>query len=216
MKNQNGFHLNEPRISQAVSVATPDEAIHDDAVFSRCIIEKNVFTGEARHVNMSQVVFHGARFVAALPATEMEDVLFDACDLSNVDLSDAILERVCFTNCRMTGIRLSGASLRDTAFNGCVLKYADFRFSRLRKTVFQQCDCSHGDFHEAELPHSGLHFIQTDLCQAQMSGVPLADLDLTTCDINGLGARPEDLRGAVLSPEQAVTVAKIVGVIIKQ
>ncbi len=185
----------------------------DDDLFADGRIESCAFTGRARRVSFTRVCLRSVRFQAALPAAEMEDVQFDGCDLSNVDWSDAILVRVVFRNCRMTGVNFSGASLKDVVWENGAAEYANFRFARLERADFTGCNCRSADFGQAAF--SRVRFDRSNLQQAQFSGVPLCGMDFTSCGIDGLGARPEDLRGAILSPEQAVTAAQIIGVRIR-
>lgn len=188
-------------------------ALNDDDSFSDCLIEHCALSGGANRLNIERAKICGIRFAMPLHAAEFEDVAFENCDLSNVDLSDSILLRVSFSNCRMTGVNFSGAAFKNAIFENSMLCYADFHFSRFEKAVFSHCNCKESDFAQANL--SKFQFRDTDLQKAQMSGTPLSGIDFTSCDINGLGARPENLRGAVFSPEQAVTAAKVLGIIIR-
>ncbi|MDR3551609.1 MAG: pentapeptide repeat-containing protein [Clostridia bacterium] len=213
MKEQNHFLIAAPRLPKEPAAVKPAGPVQDDDSYSDCLIEHGAFSGEARHVNFLRAALRGVRFEASLRAAEFEDVLFEGCDLSNVDLSDAILLRTAFVDCRMTGVNFSGAVLRDTAFENSMTKYASFRFARFDRAAFTGCNCTSADFEEVSFTKT--RFAQTSLRQVQMSGTALANIDLTSCDIDGLGARPEDLRGAVLTPEQAITAAKIIGVVIR-
>ena len=207
------FSAARPKQPLEPQLLKPIGSLHDDDDYKDCLMEHGVLSGKAQHVSLTRVKLQGMRFDAALPSLELEDVLFEGCDLSNAVFSDSFLLRVAFLNCRMIGVDLSGATLRDTEFNHNVLQYANFRFSRLKRALFDGCNCSEADFSGMSLEK--IQFLQTDLRKVQMSGTPLANIDFTSCEIDGLGARPEDLRGAVFSPEQAITAAKILGVEIR-
>lgn len=212
MNGQNDLPAAQPRLP-AQLLSRPAGPVRDDDGLADCQIGPGAIPGGARRVSITRVRCRAVRLAGALPAAEMEDVVWDGCDLSNVDLSDAILLRVVFRNCRMTGVNFSGAALRDVSFEDDALPYGNFRFARMERTDFLRCNCSRADF--LQLAPAKARFVHTDLRQAQMAGTSLAGLDLTTCNIDGLGARPEDLRGVILSAEQAVTAAKIVGVEIR-
>ncbi len=49
-----------------------------------------------------------------------------------------------------------------------------------------------------------------------MSGTKLKGVDLSSCDIEGIGVRIENLSGAVVSPLQAVSLSRLIGVVVKQ
>lgn len=202
-----------PRVPAEMRIMKTAGSLHDDNTFSDCLFECCIFSGEARRLSITRAKLQSVRFEAALPAAEFEDVIFEGCDLSNVNFSDAILLRTAFINCRMTGINFGGAVLRNTVLKSVMASYANFHFARFDRAAFTECNCANTDFGEASL--SRVQFVRTDLRQSQMSGTSLADIDFTSCDIDGLGARPEDLRGAIFSAEQSITAAKIIGVIIR-
>ena len=207
------FTVVQPRLPTELKTVKPAEPPRDDDSYSDCLIERCGFPGPARRLSITRARLRNVRFGAALPAAELEDVIFDSCDLSNVDFSDAILLRTVFMNCRMTGVNFGGAVLRDTALENSMAEYANFRFARLDRVSFTGCGCANADFGEASFDRVRLE--RTDLRQAQMSGTCLTDIDFTSCEIDGLGARPENLRGAIFSADQAVTAAKIIGITIR-
>lgn len=209
MKNQNIAKPCLPSELEPINIT----GLHDDDSFTDCLIERCTLIGAAKCLNIERALIRGVKFEAQLRAAEFEDVVFENCDLSNVDLSDAILLRVSFINCRMTGINFSGAALKSLTFENDISDYANFHFARIEKALFSGCNCKAADF--AEVIFTKVQFSDTNLTKAQMSGSSLCGIDFTSCDINGLGARPENLRGAVLSSEQAVTAAQIIGVIIR-
>lgn len=213
MNNQGGFSIARPKEPVEPQILKLCGPLHDDDSYQDRLMEHGVLSGKARCVSMTRVRLQDMRFDAVLPSLELEDVLFEGCDLSNAVFSDAILLRVAFQNCRMTGIDLSGAVMKDTRFRSSVLPYANLRFTRFERASFVECNCSESDFGEASL--GKMQFMGTDLRKAQMSGTSLKGIDFTTCNIDGLGSRPEDLRGAIFSPEQAITAAKIIGVEIR-
>lgn len=205
--------LKHPQISENLPVLEPSGPLRDGDSFSGCRMEHCAFTGEARGLSLAGARLRNVRFGAALPAAEFEDVVFECCDFSNADLRDAILWRAVFLNCKMTGVNLSGAALKDTRMDRGVLQYANFHFGRLERVAFAGCNCSDADF--AESVFKNVEFAGSDLRRAQMSGTALAGIDFTTSDIDGMGARPDDLRGSILTAAQAVTAAKIMGVTIR-
>lgn len=202
-----------PRVPVGIGAMPAPEILRDDDSFSDSLFRHCTFSGQARRVSITRVKLQNVQFKAMLPAVECEDVILEGCDLSNVDFSDAILLRVAFINCRMTGVNFSGAGWRDTVMENSMASYANFRFTHFTRALFAGCNCANTDFEEVSFDR--VRFVRTDLRQAQMSGTPLAGIDFTGCDIDGLGARPENLRGAIFSAGQAVTAAKIAGVVIR-
>jgi len=83
----------------------------------------------------------------------------------------------------------------------------------MERTAFRSCRLEHADFQQVKL--AGTFFSECDLTQVQLSGTGLKGTDISTCSIDGLGVRIEDLAGAIVSPLQAVELAKLMGIIVK-
>lgn len=215
IKEKNETHIERPHGLEGLKQAGHTDTIREDDILTRCrICDRGLENLSAARVTFRQVHFKNVLFTgSALPAADMEDVIFENCDLSNLNLTGAVIYRAEFRSCKLMGVNLTEASLKNILFAGCAMKYANLRFAKLEKLKFEECMLAAADFEAAHLTKT--EFRTCDLRQAQLSGVPLAGIDLSSCDIDGLGARPEDLRGVILFPEQTVTAAKIVGVIIK-
>ncbi|MFS0728029.1 pentapeptide repeat-containing protein [Paenibacillus sp. 1P07SE] len=144
--------------------------------------------------------------------SEWVDVVFEHCDLSNLDLSGAVMHRVEFRDCKLMGLDLSDATLRHVSFAHCDMRYLNLRYADLRRVTFDQCalanaDCYQGAFQEVELTRSNLD-------QIQLTGVKLAGLDLSTCEFSAIDAEPGDLRGCRIAPAQAIAFAPLLGLIV--
>ena len=76
------------------------------------------------------------------------------------------------------------------------------------------CDCSDAGFPEAKLKH--INWQRLILRQADFFRTPLKGIDLSACDIEGiqLSENAAELRGARVSAEQALQLARRLGVII--
>ena len=188
--------------------------LSDDGIYSECICRQNLSGQRAEKATFRCMIFKNAVLNGAvLCGADIGDVRFENCDLSNLDLNDSTIFRVEFIRCRLTGTDLSSSHIRNAVFEDCGGKYANFRFARIEKAAFKNCALQGTDFQSAEI--SKVIFSGDDFRQAQMSGVPLCGIDFSSCNIDGLCARPEDLRGAIITAEQAVTAAQIIGMKIK-
>ena len=207
--------IERPHIAGSINQTADIEAIGDDDIFSQMIVcERRFEAVKAARVTFQQMRFKNVVFTKSdLSAADIEDVIFENCDLSNLLLTGAVIRRTEFLSCKLLGADFSNASFKNVRFCTCAAKYISFRFAVLDRVMFDECGLGLADFVEAHF--SSTKFQKADLRQAQMSGVPLDGIDLSSCDIDGLGARAEDLRGAVFSFEQAIVAAKIIGIVIK-
>jgi hypothetical protein len=49
-----------------------------------------------------------------------------------------------------------------------------------------------------------------------MFGVKLKGIDFSSCELDGFAARVEDVRGAVVSTAQAISLTSLLGLVIKE
>ena len=98
------LHIKPPQMPTNLSLVETRTPLSDEDIYSDCCMDRCVFTGKVRSLNIARARLRNVRFETSLPAAEFEDVVFDRCDLSNVDFRDAILWRIVFQNCKMTGV----------------------------------------------------------------------------------------------------------------
>ena len=116
--------------------------------------------------------------------TSFYDARLVACDFSNCAFPDSYWKRCQWIGCRLNGANFAGASLHDV----------QARDTRLRCVIWQRVSLRQADFFRT----------------------PLKGMDLSACDIAGmqLSENAAELRGARVSAEQAMDIARRLGVII--
>ena len=170
-----------------------NEAAFDGVVFRSCIFET---------VDFSRCTFRDVRF---------ETCRFIRCNMERVWLS-----RCDFVGCSAPGLDLLGARVATVAFTDCDLSYAnlsDAKLERVRAVGTR--------FREVALQRSKLRnvfFDACDLTRVDAFGTPLAGVDVSTCDFAGpvLSSDFHELRGCVMSPEQALALAGLLGVVLAE
>ena len=188
-----------------------NEEVFSTEAFYDCIIENQI----AENLTFKQCIFKNVVFNNILfKFIDLTDVRFENCDLSNTDLSKAVIHRVELVNCKVIGINLGDSTLRNVVFKQCNGNYACFRFANFGQVIFKDCLLRNTDFGESFF--SKVTFHCSDLQLAQMSGTKLKEIDFSNSEIEGLGSRLEDLSGAIISPVQAVSLSKKMGLIIKE
>ncbi|WP_020615088.1 pentapeptide repeat-containing protein [Paenibacillus daejeonensis] len=144
--------------------------------------------------------------------SEWVDVIFEHCDLSNLDLSNAIMHRVLFRDCKLMGLELSEATLRQVSFENCDMRYMNMRYADLKRVSFDQCAMMNADAYQASFQEVSI--TRSNVDQIQLTGVKLAGLDLSSCEFDAIDAEPGDLRGCKISPAQAIAFAPLLGLIV--
>jgi uncharacterized protein YjbI with pentapeptide repeats len=141
------------------------------------------------------------------------DVECERCDLCLVEWPAAKLTRVVFRDCRATGARWSEAELEDVRFVGCQLECASFAGARFRRVSFEQCRLRDADFGGADL--AGTIFGDCELHGVDLLGAKLAGADVHTSSLREVRIDARDMRGLVVSREQAAVLAQLLGLVVR-
>lgn len=165
------------------------------------------------YLSVSHAVFSGCTLGGnCFRDTQLSDVLFENCDLSNLEFSGGMV-RVRFSGCRMTGMSLGGVKLMQVSVSRCGGRYMAFSFVRSRRLLFTECDLQESLFNDCRFEQLG--FERCNLRESVFHRTPLPGVDLRSCDTTGLGAGPGDLKGAVVTSLQAIEFSRILGVIVE-
>ena len=141
------------------------------------------------------------------------DVVFESCDLSNLQLPDCSFHRVAFRNCKLSGAVFSSSMFRDTAFQHVVAPYTNFIGSNWKNCLWRSCDFTEAFF--AESIFASLVLEESRLLRADFSRSKLGCVDYRSCDIRGIHWELSQLKGSTVSYEQAVELVEAVGIIVQ-
>lgn len=125
----------------------------------RDLFEDEVFANlELPNVDLSGKTFVRCTFKklvlqeATWKGTQLEDCVFDGCDLTRMRPAHMAARGVEFLNCRMMGIDWSNVGANPTVtFEGCNLQYASFVNVNLTGTRFTHCCLVEVNFVESRL-----------------------------------------------------------------
>lgn len=174
----------------------------------------------AAGLDRSRLILHNVSFDhtrferCRLRGVRMYDVLFDRCDLSMVDFGGASLHRVAFVGCKLQGADLSNATVRDLTIRESAARFVNFSMSDFRNVRFDRSDLRGGIF--ISVRQRNLLVERCDLSECDFSQTRLAGTDLCDSSIDGITVAPDDLRGAIVTPWQAASLARLMGLIVRE
>jgi uncharacterized protein YjbI with pentapeptide repeats len=172
-----------------------DEIPQNRIEFSDCVFERCVF--DCREARTFSFV----------------DVSFVHCDLSNVGFHKSAFVRVSVSDSKAVGVSFSEAVLNNVSIRGSVFRYANFTAAKMTNLLLEESDFSHCFMEQCKLKSVRMEGLNLEA--AEFSFTPLKDIDLTTCAIGGISANALDLRGAFIASHQAVDLAGLLGVVIR-
>ncbi|MBP2649961.1 MAG: Pentapeptide repeat (8 copies) [Firmicutes bacterium] len=207
--------ITEPNLPSDLPLLGVDSIQDEEVIELGLIQDSRIPFQTAENIVISQAIFRNVAFNhISLPNAKLTDIIFEKCDLSNVDFSQCFMDRVRLNNCKLIGINLTEASLRNIVFDNCNASYGVLRYFDCKKVEFKNTSFAEADMYTATL--NDVSFTHCNLDKAQLSGTKLAGIDLSTCEFYQLALTPEELRGMIIAPEQAIALAGIFGVVIKE
>ncbi|WLD94599.1 pentapeptide repeat-containing protein [Alkalihalobacillus sp. AL-G] len=205
--------ITNPKIPSELDSIDLKEKLQYEQHFNMCIIRDCEINGETiEKLCFENVVFKNVTFYdVSFRFLELTDVMFEKCDLSNVDFSDAIVHRVHMKDCKMVGMNLAGSALRNISLDGCIGNMAAFGYSDCKNVQFRNSSLCNSDFFESKFKN--VVFEQCDINGANLSGTVLKGIDLSSCTFEKLVVSIENLEGCIITSDQAVGFAKALGLV---
>lgn len=199
---------------QTESVRTLEELADEEKVadlhFSRTAVTKL----KHPYLSINNCTFSHILFSECeLKWAQLTDIRFENCDLSNISFAGTVFYRVEFISCKLLGTNFSEATLNHVRMEGCSSQYINLSMSKMRTVRFTNCDFRSGSFNDSKLMPAA--FDGCELLQADFSHTPLKGTDLRTNRITGIQLNIADLRGAVVTPMQAMDLLPMLGVVIE-
>jgi len=206
-------HPQLPPAAALETLAAPRLA--DGAAFSMALLAEADLTGQGgADILFERSVLRTARLTeTTLKDSQCIDVQFDGCDAANARWEKIHMQRVEWVNARLSGIRLNDARIENLVMRGCQLDFALFWAARLEHARFEDCRLVEASFEGARL--DGVVFRNCDLSRADFRRASLGGADLRGSILAGAQIDPRDLAGAIVEPQQAIELAALFGIVVK-
>ncbi len=163
-----------------------------------------------------KVAFDHCKFSGcSLRKASFTDVVFRACDLSNCDLSESYWNRCELIDCKGVGANFLESRFFSTRFLRGVYRYAGFDSVVCNDVAFEESDLTQCNFAACKWKKVILRGARC--VGVSFFGTPLASVDFTTCTLEGITVSDTaaELRGAVVTALQAVDLARLLGLVIR-
>lgn len=197
-------------ITELIKETIKKEARLTDIWLQDQFVSSGLYKGfEASNADFDHVVFEASKISNGY----FFDVEFRHCDLSNITFDDTLLRRVHFKDCKLQGLYLSECILDEVYFENCILDYASFGAVIFKKVKFKNSNLNQASFLDNK--QTNYRFKECMMKQVEFLHSSLNKIDLTSDNIEGLQVSLDDLKGAIVSPSQALDLAPLLGITIK-
>lgn len=149
---------------------------------------------------------------SVFPRLHADNVQIEKCNFSNVQMEEVHFFKMRFVESKLTGIQFIKPLFEDVFFDHCTIQLAQMRFGSGKKVVFDHCDLSKSDFYEMDM--SGWIFKDCILNEAQFSKCKMVGTDIRRSSINNISIDVLQLRGLIVTSDQAMYMAPLLGITI--
>ncbi|MBN2086660.1 MAG: pentapeptide repeat-containing protein [Anaerolineales bacterium] len=190
--------------------------LQDDGEYSALELSGCRWTGQsaARPVFETMVFRKAVLGPSRLAKPRLADCHLENSDLSGIVWEQARFRRVEFLECRIIGAQLLESDYEDVLFRNCILERAVISSAKFRAARFSKCKLREASFEYTDL--SGVVFEDCDLTRADLRRAKLAGADLRGSQLDGVQAGPEEFSGAIVDSTQALQIAGLLGVVIRE
>lgn len=165
------------------------------------------------NVQLSRCLLDRTRLENA-PAIRVTNSSLETIDAANANLESSTWLRSAIAGSRFTGAKLNNAYLKDVTLEGCTMRLAQIQHIRGERLRFEHCDLRGAFFNGSEIP--GVVFEACDLSGADFSGASIEGADLRRSRIEDIRVAPEQLRSVIVSSDQAIYLARLIGLDVRE
>lgn len=167
---------------------------NEELEFDGCHLKKVIFT-DSLSVNFSFI-----------------DSKLEFCNCSNLSLSSKSVIRCHFLGCKFVGLDITEELIKDVVFEDCDFTLANFSNSKFQNVQFK--NCLFQDTRIFACSFKDVEFVKCNLDYIEVFQSPLTGVDISTSNLGGGKFCIEDLKGAIVNSEQALRLAKLLGIVI--
>jgi uncharacterized protein YjbI with pentapeptide repeats len=208
-------NIQAPQLPKALPSGSITALQDEDEVSMVSLSACDLANTSAAHLVFDKVNFRRAALAASQHAKpRFVDCLLEASDLSGIDWEQARFRRVALLGCRLIGAQLVDAEFEDVIFKECTLENAVFLSAKFKAVRFEHCLLREASFESADLP--GIIFDDCDLTRADLRMARLSGADFRGSRLDGVQAGAQELRGAIVDSTQAIQIAGLIGLIVKE
>ncbi|KAF1297318.1 hypothetical protein BAU15_11240 [Enterococcus sp. JM4C] len=144
---------------------------------------------------------------------ECSNVIFEKCDLSNLEWLAASFQQCLFKQCKLIGTNFADSYLRDCQFDDCLGTLSSFSNTNLKAVSFTNCNLTDTEF--VEVTWRNLTLEKSQLTGSSWFHTKLNKLNLSSNYFEKIALSQDLMRGLVVNQEQAIIIAMGMGLVIE-
>lgn len=191
---------------------TTSDGVGDESEVSRTsLVEGSKIDG--RSISLDRCMLNRTRIVQA------PGIRVHLCHLETVDAANAVLDEsgwrdIHISESRWTGARINFSYLSWTVFEDCQMNHCQLQECTLKDVRFENCDLRGAYFNGSKM--AGTVFVGSNLAGVDFSRAELAKCDFRRANIDDIRIAPEQLQGVIVTPDQALYLARLLGLDVRE
>lgn len=186
---------------------TGDEAEHHLTRFE----PGSVING--RGVVLEECSLNRTRILQA-PAFRVQRTDLEVVDAANANLGESGWRDTRIHESRFTGAQLNFTHMIRTEFDACQMNHVQLQECTLKEVRFDNCDLRGAYFNGSQM--QGTVFEGSNLAGADFARAVIAECDFRRTNIEDIRISPDQLRGVIVTADQALYLARLFGLDVRE
>lgn len=141
-----------------------------------------------------------------------DNCTFIDCDFSNTNILDASFLNTQFIGCKMLGITIDYSYLKNTTFKECKMDLFSICDSNITNVSFISSSLKEGKLYNNKLSKKNYIFENNDMSNISIND-DLKGVSLISNNISGINIK--NIKGTIISSDQAIILCGLLGVKVK-
>lgn len=191
---------------------TRDDEVGDEAeLHATSLVAGSVISGKS--VVLEQCLLDRTRIVQA-PAIRVQQSRLETIDAANAVMGESSWKDVHIDESRWTGAQMNFSHLSGAVFEDCQMHHVQIQECTLKHTRFEGCDLRGTYFNGSQM--QGTVFAGSNLTGVDFSRADIAKCDFRRANIEDIRIAPEQLRGVIVTADQALYLARLLGLDVRE
>lgn len=188
--------------------------IKDLECVSYCILKEETVTDFSHYVEFQNCTFEKVIFDGNFEGIRFQNVNFKECCFSNSNFYGSSFIKTDFESCNLIGTDMSGSTCIDVTIFSSKSNYSNFNDSTLKQVKLIENDFSEASFSRVKLEQVILE--NNRFIKADFHNTSLKHLDFRSNEVEGIVVNLADLKGMIVTTNQAICFFPLLGLVIKE
>ncbi len=199
--------LVKPKIKQTIP-SKLEEVLKEEEWYQKSFEKEDYPSSLVEVSEWNECIFKNISFeIANLKEIGVMDTIFEHCDFSNGNFENQAFYRVEFHSCKFVGTEFLKVNFYDCLFEDCNLEYSNLADCKTKTCEFTDCRFQESRFHSNQF--SVTEWNHCDFSNLELIETSMEKQDVSTCNLTGLRADSNYLKGMIIAREQAMDLISL-------